>query len=184
MKKKFVKAGPSYPPVWGRPFANHNTFHFVVVIDMWEVDSSSKSDGGLHYCVDLYHVDTMAVSEKEIEAAFMGRDLKGKTPTEIAWALLDYGARAPLHTVATNNLKQGERECKGVSYKCDADASLLHKLLHDTPVNKIGSTAYEMMIGDISPALHRGLKKGDKAAAVMGKMYGLTDEQIKSFRSR
>ena len=50
------------------------------------------------------------------------------------------------------------------------------------PVNQIGSTALEYMQGDINSALVRGIAKGDPMARIMGKVQGLTAQDMDDIR--
>lgn len=91
-----------------------------------------------------------------------------------------YGAHANLGQWSGNNarklLRQAYREANAL-LQSDALESAL-----DKPVNKIGSTAREMMKGDIFSAMKRGVESGDPSARLMAKIYGVPQQIINDER--
>ncbi len=167
-----------YGGTWVRKVGDRR-FHFIRLENMDDA-CGSDNEGRETYVVELSEVDLDAIPGETKDSAVKScgwgdADRPDFCTTEmIAGACFEYGARAPLHSVSTNNAHQGIRECRKESYHLTNDASWYHAAMN-RPVNKIGSTAREYMTGDITSAIVRGANSDDVGeqvvSKIMAKMY-------------
>ncbi len=146
----------------------------------------SDNEGSPKYSVDLSEVDLGAISAKNKAYAWKscdGNSMIGSasiTAAErdliTAGCCFEYGQRAPLYEVSTNNVYAGFRKCRAESYSLTRNATEYAARMA-RPVNKIGSTAREYMQGDITSAVVRGIEAGNPSASLMAKMYVAADGQ-------
>lgn len=163
-------------------------FHFVELTNMNEA-CGSDNDGHPTYVVELSEVDLDAIGADTQRSAWRSCDGDCMVrPSDVtsydnserdliaAGCCYEYGAKAPLHSVSTNNAHKGIRECRAESYSLTRDSDAYAARM-ERPVNKLGSTAREYMTGDITSAIVRGAESGDPAARIIGRMYVATDGQ-------
>ena len=90
--------------------------------------------------------------------------------------MCSYGLYAPMGNWEGNAyrplLRKAKREANSLK-----DADWFHAAMR-RPVNRLGSTASEFMQGDTNSALIRGIAKGDPMARIMGKVQGLTAQDM------
>jgi hypothetical protein len=110
----------------------------------------SDNEGRDTYCVELSEVDLDAIPAAAQASAWASCDggsmIDADDPDTVrrdmvaAGCCFDYGARAPLFDVSTDNVHKGFRACRAESYSLTRDAAALAARM-DRPVNRIGSTA-------------------------------------------
>lgn len=162
--------------------SGNRQFQFVELINMDDA-CGRDNEGKPKYHVELRMVDLDAIPKKEQENAMKScgypypEDITDITLAEMCDS---YGVHASLGQWEGNNarklLRQAYREANAL-LQSDALESALEK-----PVNKIGSTAREMMKGDIFSAMQRGVESGDPSTRIMAKMYGVPQQTIDDVR--
>jgi hypothetical protein len=174
MKMKWTYQGDSNLLDYGGTFGAHigaRRFLFVRLENMPEV-CGTEWDGS-KYIVDLALVDLAELDLKTIAGALKScgpDDTSELNDLWVAWCCYDYGAKAPLDSVSTNNGNRGIREMKQAAREYAWNVDSLEEKLDGDPVNKIGSTAREFMTGDINSAILRGLAVGNNDAELMAKI--------------
>lgn len=136
---------------------------------------------GDKYHIELSEVDVIAIGTKMIRDAIESCGWENMPDTEeaIAEVLHSYGAKAHLFNDSGNNLNKLMRAARKASKKFTDDSEELEAAMNK-PVNAIGSTAREMMNGDIYSAMDRGVRAGNTNAKIMAKMHGFPDELIEA----
>jgi hypothetical protein len=135
------------------------------------------------YNVELQEID---ISKADLKSAL---DCHGYTQDNISsWDNLEimlvecvsgYGQYAPMGTYNGNNYRKLLTQAKQESKQIESDYDY-HCYKLDRPVNKLGSTAQEYMVGDFNSALIRGIASNDPHAKIFGKIHGLTEEDMSS----
>jgi hypothetical protein len=166
---------------WGRR-VSRGCYHVIEMIDC--VSATGELWNGNKYHVELSEVDLFSITQKTIDSAIKScgwegiNDLTGdQRERAVAEMLFDYGARASLHQCMGNSWHALVAEARKESYALTKDPRR-HEELMNRPVNKIGSTAREMMQGDFNSAMERGVRTGDVGAKIMAKMHGIPAETI------
>jgi hypothetical protein len=97
-------------------------FHFLGLVNMDEA-CGSDNDGQPRYVVELSEVDLDAIAAETQRGAYnsCGSGIsesndQAKRDAEMAGMCHSYGAKAPLHSVSTDNAHKGIRECRAESY--------------------------------------------------------------------
>lgn len=142
----------------------------IIRLDNMDEECGRDNEGQARYHVDLSIVDLNTIPEKTIKSA---RESCG-TPDEaaplwIAEACHSYGASALMWQDGSNNAHKLLRAARAEAHALAKDAAALADRM-DRPVNRIGSTAAEMMRGDLDAAITRGLASGDVACGIIAKM--------------
>lgn len=155
-------------------------FQFVELINM--DDACGHDNTGGKYAVELRLVDLDAISTANIQSALgcCGQEHEQPSDEILAECCNEYGCHAPLGSWSGNNA----RKLMAQAYKLAnelADPAKLESAL-DKPVNKIGSTAREVMAGDFTTALQRGCESGNQDARIMAKMHGVPQQAINDAR--
>lgn len=174
-----------YGGTWIREISPRR-YHFIQVTNMDEA-CGRDNEGHEKYVAELSEVDLDGISAATQRSAWEccdGDCMIGRSETTTidtaerdricAGCCFDYGARAPMRSVSTDNAHKGYRECRAESYSLTRDASAYAERM-ERPVNKLGSTAREYMSGDFTSAVVRGIEIGNTAAGIIGKMYVATD---------
>lgn len=147
------------------------SFHRITVIDMDDAVGEEENKGHPRFVVELAEVDLDAISDEERERALesVGASDEELTDLGLAEALISYGLKAPLGDWSGNGEKTLVNKAKRESRRLEEDEDA-HEAALDKPVNRIGSTAREFMVGDLDSAMARGLSKGDDTARLMAKI--------------
>lgn len=145
---------------WGRKIGL-GAYHFVRIM---------ANEEGPGYFVDLSEVNLLEAGEGEVNGALQSygweheRDLP---EIQVAEACHSYGLKAVHSSEQTTNAHKSLREAKTLSYQITSSAEEHQKALN-RPCNQVGSTAGELMRGDIYSALRRA---DNPAAQLMRKVY-------------
>lgn len=164
---------------WCRRLPEGKRFLFIEFDDM--NDACGKDNEGLDkYCAALSYVDVDAIPNHELAQALRSAGYTPEFPLEdddlrrvnweaVAEACHSYGLKAPLgewsggswHNVVRAAAQEGVRLLRD-------ETRLAEKL--DRPVNLVGSTAREVMVGDFESGITRGKAEGNPHALIVGKM--------------
>lgn len=129
----------------------------IIRLDNMDEACGRDNEGQSRYHVDLSVVDLNAIPAKTIEDARESCGATGEVPSMwVAEACHSYGASALMWQDGSDNAHKLLRAARSEAHALARDAAALAERM-DRPVNKIGSTAAEMMRGDIDSAINRGL---------------------------
>jgi hypothetical protein len=170
-----------YGGKWYReiPGTNSLRFHVIELLN-WEEAIGRDAEGGSTYNVDLSEVDLGALSEDTLRSAMdsygaemwepgIGADHAKRQLLMLVECCHGYGCKAPLSSEDGNNWRTLMRDAVRESRALDDPKA--HARAMAKPVNKIGSTAHEMMRNDFTSAMVRGVESGDPAATLLAKIY-------------
>lgn len=149
---------------------NDDRYQLVELIDM-EDACGRDNEGHPKYVAELSEVDLseIGMSTKKGALNFCGLEDETVSAETLVECLHAYGAKAPLENWSGNNRSKLVREAKAYSYELDNPTA--HAEAMKRPVNEIGSTAREYMVGDITSAIRRGVSEGRRDAEILAKMY-------------
>lgn len=177
MKSKWIYFGDANSRCIGK-----RQFQFVELVNMDDA-CGRDNKGQPKYVVELRLVDLNVISQSNLNSAlsYCGQEHVENPSDEIlAECCNRYGCNAPLGSWSGNNarklLRQAYREANSL-----LDSEALETRL-DRPVNKIGSSAREVMAGDFTSAMIRGCESGNTDARIMAKIHGVPQEAIDNTR--
>ena len=150
------------------------------VIELINLKDAMGDDAKVTYGVSLKYVDLDEVSQSNVDSAVSCcgfRDDLELTDEILVEALCSYGLYAPMGDWEGNAYRSLLRQAKSNANDLRRHSLLLESAL-GRPVNRLGSTALEFMQGDTNSALIRGIAKGDTAARIVGKIQGLTAQDM------
>lgn len=152
-------------------------YHVLEWLDMDDA-CGRDNEGQPRYCVELSEVDLLEIPDATRQSALESCGWEGMpdSPEALAECLHSYGAKAPLGSWSTGNLRKGMAKGRALSAELDDPAE--HARAMDRSVNRLGSTAREFLQGDFRSAIERGVRSGDATAKTMAKRYGATDAAI------
>lgn len=166
----------TYGGKWISNKQNNGEFDYWLVLEIlnWE-ESVSERDAaeiGHKYNVQLSVVSPGQAGQKNIEAA---QSCCGVDDEMLARAgdegkveiLYSYGVHTPIFDKGGNNAHKLIREAKRYA---NQEASTLFGFLMDRPVNKIGTTGWESLRGDMDSAIKRAV---GPEADIIRKMSGI-----------
>lgn len=172
-------------------------YHFINVVHKDEFPDGYEHNYNVSGCeVDLWslsisHFDDVYAScgpdgftEEEWEAIKVG-DFSGSKGEVLAEFCYTHGYSAPVYNEEGNNLRKLMREAKRALRDVLDDSVRLH-VLHGTPVNRIGNTAFQYMRGETFPSGlptrfqwdYRRMKSTDPMAFAMGFSHGIAGHLI------
>ena len=160
----------NYGGKWISQKLSDGKFNYFLVIELinWE-DACGELSNGNKYNVSLAIVSPESVGEEKINKAkeSMGLDSKEldeKTTVEI---LHSYGLKADIWGENGNNahklINLAKKEANSVELMVD--------VYLDKQLNKIGSTAREIMVGDYSGGIQRTIESGTQEGKILAKIY-------------
>lgn len=155
------------------------------VVELMNMDEACGRDneGQPKYAVELTIIDLAAIPEKQLQSAIRscGWDTANLSDDAcLAEICHSYGLHAPLGGWSGNNYRKLLREAYSAAKELLDEDALEEKL--EQPVNALGSTAREYMVGDLDSALTRGCEAGDPSARLLTKMYGVPQQVIDDVR--
>lgn len=147
-------------------------YQIVELINM-DYACGRDNEGQPKYVVELRLVDLASISANTLASALecCGQNREELTDDCKAECCDSYGARAPLGSWCGNNARKLLRQAYQEANSLLDESALESKL--DCPVNKIGSSAREVMNGDFMSAIQRGVESGNTDALLMAKIHGV-----------
>lgn len=128
---------------------NNGDFDYFLVISVVDLQDACGKDG---YLISVEAVSAQALGEEKVKEA-----MDNNEPTEmmdeqsIAVLLSEYGYHAVLSSNTFSNLRKGVKEAK-----TQAEAiNMMFGFYMDHPQNRIGSTGWDFIRGDMMAALDR-----------------------------
>lgn len=153
-----------------RAIARSRQFQFIRLTNMDDA-CGSDNEGRPTYVVELSLVDLDAIDEQRQENAIRSCGQDG-TELSDAWravACFEYGALAPLESWEGTGSSALLRRARKLAHELQLDSALMAERM-ERPVNAIGSTAAEYMVGDTHSAVLRGVSEGRPDAEILLKM--------------
>lgn len=147
-------------------------FQVIELTNMNDAVGERDNEGYDTYVVGLSLVDLDAISADQQASAIRSCGPDDAAELTDAWRAVvcyEFGCKAPLDSWSGNGYSKLLRAARSAAHALKRDALALTERL-SRPVNKIGSTAAEYMIGDIRSAVLRGVSEGNPAAELMLKL--------------
>ena len=170
-----------YGAKWVSQKLDNTGFDYWIVLELIDMDESCGSDNKGQ---PRYHVSLSAVSPEQAgpegcaqAMRSCGWDTEGEPPPALAMVemLHSYGIQAHLWQGASNNAHKLIRQAKRKA----AELEMLVGFVMDRPVNKIGTTGWEAIRGDLNSALARTIASGSIEGQFLAKMHGIKPEDLK-----
>jgi hypothetical protein len=148
---------------------------FLEVLDMKE--HTGKGEFYVEVsCVDLDEIPPQGIEKALRSCGAEEEDISNLDNLDAAECCHGYGYKAVLGGEDAGGAVVARRAGRRIAKEAlqDLDGAM------ERPCNALGSTAAEMMRGDIFSALDRGVQEGRQDARIMSKLYGFDpDEHIK-----
>jgi hypothetical protein len=148
---------------------------FIEVLDM----KAHTGEGAFYVevsCVDLDEIPPQGIEKALRSCGAEEEDISNLDNLDAAECCHGYGYKAVLGGEDAGGAVVARRAGRRIAKEAlqDLDGAM------ERPCNALGSTAAEMMRGDIFSALDRGVQEGRQDARIMSKLYGFDpDEHIK-----
>jgi hypothetical protein len=154
--------------------------HIFQIIKLMYLDEWDSTMDQVYNCA-LSVVELFSIPDSTVEQALNSFSMSKETwkamkERDKATLLAEYGAKAPIWERSGNNRKALMKEAREEAAQLD-DPESYESAMRET-CNKIGSTAREMMQGDIFSGMTRGIVNGDETSRLMGKLYGISEEKM------
>ena len=166
-----------YGAKWVSPKLNNGDFDYWIVMDFNNMDEACGSDnkGQPKYHIDLSAVSPHEAGEQNIARAYDCCGVVGEAREQadslcLVECLHSYGTKALLWQSSGNNAHKLLKEAR----KQAACASGLFGFYMDGAKNRIGTTGWEAIRGDINSGLARTIASGSTEGRILGKIYGVT----------
>lgn len=160
---------------WISPKLNHGDFDHWFVLEFINMDEACGRDNEDQ---PKYHVCLSAVAPSQVSQSDMDRAFASCGPDDPAYranlicqveALSSYGISAPLWQSNGNNIAKLMRDAKR---EAEIINGITFGFAMDRAVNRIGTTGWEAIKGDITAGLHRTIASGSVEGQILGKMHG------------
>ncbi len=165
-----------YGGKWVSQKRNNGEFDYWLVIqfeNMWE---ATGDETGAQYHVQLNVVSPEQAGEDNLKKATDGYGMAEEDITDLikVEALDSYGVHAVIWQGQGPNRLALLKAARRVAQISDS----LFGFYMDRPNNRIGTTGWEALSGDIQSGLARAICSGSTEGRILGKMHGLSGEQI------
>lgn len=165
-----------YGAKWVSPKQNNGDFDYWLVIEFNNMDEACGRDnkGQPRYNVSLSAVSPAQAGQKNLDSAFECSGVPEgdcrSNPIVQVECLHGYGIHAHLWQSSGSNAHSLLREAR----KQARAASSLFGFYMDGPKNKIGTTGWEAIKGDLDSALARTIASGSVEGRILAKMHGIS----------
>jgi hypothetical protein len=173
----------NYGGKWISPKLNNGDFDYWIVMELINMDDACGRDneGQAKYHVSLAAVSPSQAGEhlnRALDSCGIGPQHQGGVFVNVSEvmaveALHSYGVSAPLWQSGGNNARKLLREAS----KQAQMTNMLFGFYMDAPKNKIGTTGWEAIKGDLDSALHRTIASGSTEGRILAKMYSVAAPQ-------
>ncbi len=181
---KFLTGDTNYLDYGGKWYRqiNDRCYHVINLVNMWDATGEENQP---KYNIQLEEINLDEISQKNIDSAisccgFDDEQIEevesGKNDLWLIESISTYGCFAHMGNWDGNNFKKLFNLASEESYNLNNER--YHESRMNRPVNKIGSTAREMMQGDFTSGLIRSIASGDKSARILGKIQGLSSDDL------
>lgn len=139
------------------------------LVNMWDATGDEKQD---KYVVELSAVSPEQAGESGLKQAFDSCGVPDESKQDALCqveALHSYGIKANLVSRSGGNAHKLLREVKREAMAVEG----LFGFYMDRPENRIGSTGWEFIKGDLNSALARTIASGTREGQILAKMHGV-----------
>lgn len=161
-----------YGGKWISQKLNNGEFDYWAVIELINMWDATGEEDQPQYVVELSIVSPAQAGRENCEKACQSCGMEYNAPD--SWSMVEmlhsYGIHAVLYSSRGNNAYKLLREVK---HEAQIQAGMMFGFAMDRPENRIGSTGWEMLRGDINSALSRTIASGTPEGRILGKMYGI-----------
>lgn len=170
-----------YGAKWISPKLNNGEFDYWLVLEFTNMDEACGRDneGKPKYVVSLSAVSPQEAGPDNLKKAFdccgMPEEAKNDPLAQVE-ALHSYGIAAHLWQSEGKNAHKLLREAKRQAIP----VSGLFGFYMDAPENKIGSTGWEFIRGDLDSGLARCIASGSTEGRILAKMHGINPDEVKA----
>jgi len=163
----------TYGGKWVTPKLNNGDFDYWIVLEFINMHDATGEENGPKYHVSLAAVSPTQAGDN-LQKAFECCGIEPDSDTaknELCQVecLHSYGTTAHLWQQSGNNASKLMAEAKKQAQVCSG----LFGFYMDEPKNKIGTTGWEAIKGDIDSGLARTIASGSPEGRILGKMYGV-----------
>lgn len=157
------------------PKLNNGEFDYWLVIEFTNMDDACGRDneGKPHFHVGISAVSPSQAGADNLQRAFFscGMEAEEFFGNDLARveALHSYGVRSELWQQLGNNASKLMSEARRQAKVCAG----LFGFYMDGPKNRIGTTGWEALRGDLDSALSRTIASGSVEGRILGKLHGL-----------
>lgn len=149
-------------------------YHVIELVNMHEATGDEDQPT---YHVNLQEIDLdIADLNSALSCCGWSDPPDEADPVMLVDSVSAYGQYLPMGDWNGNNYRKLLAGAKRESRRLN-DPEYHWRQMHRS-VNKIGSTAIEYARGDFASAILRGIARGNPEARIMGKMHGVTDEEM------
>lgn len=165
----------AYGGKWVSSKQNNGDFDYWLVLDFVNMEEAcgSDNDGKPKYHVELCAVSPHEAGETGLASAFeccgVPEDAKQNPLCQVE-ALHSYGISAHLWQADGKNAHKLLREAKRQAQMVNG----LFGFFMDRTENRIGSTGWEFIKGDLNSGLARTIASGSPEGRILAKMHGVT----------
>lgn len=155
----------SHCGTWISPKCNNGEFDYWMVLELIDMDDAcgTDNDGNPRYCVSLGVVAPSQVSKEDMQRAMCccgiqdGPEQPPLRAYQAVECLYSYGIYAQVWTQSSNNFKSLIK----AAHEKSGEIEMMFGFYMDRPVNRIGSTGWEIIRGDMDSALDRKEREGN-----------------------
>lgn len=155
------------------PKLNNGEFDYWMVIEFTNMDDACGRDneGQPPYHVSISAVSPSEAGAKKLASAmdYCGMDSEEVSDLAKVEALHSYGVHSVLWQSSGSNAEKLMVEARKQAEVCEG----LFGFYMDAPKNRIGTTGWEAMRGDLNSALSRTIASGSTGGRILGKMHGI-----------
>lgn len=155
------------------PRQNNGEFDYWLVIDFVNMDDACGRDNEGQA---KYHVTVQCVAPSQVPAGDIQRAAEScgwdgivDSPLTLVELLSSYGTHAVLWQSSGNN---AHRLMRAARREAMTIAGLTFGFAMDRPVNRVGTTGWEAITGDIAAGIQRAVESGTTEGRVLGAMHG------------
>lgn len=169
-----------YGGKWISNKQNNGDFDYWLVMEFINMDEACGRDnkGQPRYHVELSAVSPDQAGPENLKKAFEccgWTEEHQQNPIIQVEALSSYGVVAVVWSQAGSNahklLKEGRKAAQ-------FQGSMLFGFSMDAPKNKIGTTGWEALRGDLDSALFRTIAGGSPTGRILAKMHGINPDDV------
>jgi len=163
-----------YGAKWISPKLNNGEFDYWLVLELFNMDEACGRDNESQptYNVCLSVVSPSEAGSDKLASAFECCGLAEEhqnNPVVQVECLHSYGVSTPLWQANGNNAHKLLRQAKHEAQL----ANMLFGFYMDKAVNRIGTTGWEAIKGDLTAGLARTIASGSTEGNILAKMHGV-----------
>ena len=172
-----------YGVKWVSQKLNNGDWDYWLVIDFmnWE-ECTGELCQGMRYHVDISAVSPTAAGMENLTKALEScgltfNETSSQEGHDLVWveALHSYGIKSHLWQQDGNNANKLMHEARQQAQVCEG----MFGFYMDGPKNKIGTTGWEAISGDLHSGMARTILSGSTTGRILAKMHGVDPEELR-----